>query len=180
MKPVVAAGLGFMGGVLTLFFSRKAGASSRVLPGVGLVSWEKFVGVMASAPKEYVSPRYRLGTFQMDARRLKDVGAMKTAMKGIYGDEAGIWMGKWQEGLTEKKFLGSMPLQYAAFCRSMRAAAPKVSGHVGRIVDGRKCSLSGLLGVCHVAGEGGFVGWVDGAKRFPATTEVFVRTNGIF
>jgi hypothetical protein len=54
---------------------------------------------------------------------------------------------------------------------------------VGKVVDGQPCSLSGLLGVGHLAGEAGVAGWVaDPAvrERFRATTQTFHRTNGIF
>ena len=150
------------------------------LAGVPLLKWEQFVAVMCLAPKSHVSDRGRLGTFQMDARRLRDVGLMSDAVKGQRGSMTGVWVGRWKTPLTEAKFLGSMPLQYAAFVRSMVAAAPKVTEHVGKVVDGKPCSLSGLLGVSHAAGEGGVGSWVDGGKRFPRTTEMFERTNQIF
>lgn len=179
-----AALLGFI--TSSLLGSRKPKADDgpqSPLPGVPLAAWEKFVAIMAVYPKDHVDKRYRLGAFGMDARKLKDVGVLETAGKGVYGDEAGVWMGKWAPGLTEKAFLGSMPLQYAAFIRSMRAAAPKVSRHVGAVVDGSKCSLSGLLGVAHAAGEAGVQSWVADAqvrRRFGKTTEVWKKTNQIF
>lgn len=155
------------------------------LPGlvIPIVAWERFIALMAIYPKDHVGKRYKLGTFGMDARKLKDVGVMKTAVKGIYGDEQGVWMGAWTQPLTESAFLGSMPLQYAAFVRSMRAAAPKVSGWVGKKVDDNVASLSGLLGVAHAAGEAGVESWVADPRirhRFSKTTEAFTRTNGVF
>jgi hypothetical protein len=155
------------------------------IPGfvIPIVAWERFIAIMAIAPKGNVSKRYKLGTFGMDARKLKDVGVMKTAVKGVYGDEDGVWLGAWTSPLTEEGFLGSMPLQYAAFVRSMRAAAPKVSGLVGKKVDGSVASLSGLLGVAHAAGEAGVESWVvdpEIRRRFGRTTEMFTRTNQVF
>lgn len=147
--------------------------------GVPFHAWEKFVSVMVLAPKTHVSPRNRLGTFQMDPKRLKDIGAIKEVKK----NELGAWEGKWSSGLTQSDFLGSLPLQYATFVRSVRAMAPKVSGLVGSEVDGKKASLSGLLGVGHIAGEVGVFGWVSSAderRRFGRTTEMFDKTNGIF
>lgn len=146
---------------------------------VTLGQWEKFVAAIATSPKEHVGRKHRLGAFQMDARKLADVGAMTKAWKGSDGS----WTGEWSQGLTESSFLGSMPLQYAVFVRSMRAAAPKVSPLVGSKVDGKVATLSGLLGVSHAAGERGvasFVSDADVRKKFPATSEMFVRTNGIF
>jgi hypothetical protein len=178
---VPASFLSFLVGAA--FMRRKEGDHKAPLSGVPFLSWERFVAVMVMAPKDHVSKKGKLGTFQMDARRLKDIGAMKTAVKGFKNGEPGVWMGEWSEPLTETAFLGSMPLQYAAFVRSMRAAAPKVSGYVGVEVDGLPCSLSGLLGVSHAAGEAGVKSWVSDPKtrtRFAGTTELFRRANKIF
>lgn len=153
------------------------------LPGIPLIKWERFVTVMAVAPKQRMTPRYRLGTFGMDARRLSDVGFMVAPRKATVGEEAGVWIGEWKRPLTTEKFLGSMPAQYVAFKRSMARMIPKVEGFVGADVDGAKCSLSGLLGVGHLAGEAGVESWVknpDVRRRFKSTTANFARTNGIF
>ena len=153
------------------------------LPGIPLVKWERFVTVMAVAPKRHRTPRCRLGTFGLDARRLSDVGFMVSPRKSTVGGEAGVWIGEWKRPLTTEKFLDSMPAQYTAFKRSMARMAPKVAGFVGADVDGAKCSLSGLLGVGHLAGEAGVKSWVespDVRKRFKSTTANFAKTNGIF
>jgi len=154
------------------------------LPGVPLHSWERFVLVMATAPRRRVTPRYRLGTFGMDARRLCDVGFMTAPRKVEVGGAAGgAWVGQWQAPLTTEKFLQSTPAQYVAFRRSVERMAPKVGELVGAVVDGKVCTLSGLLGVGHMAGEEGVRGWVrDPAvrRRFRATTDNFNRTNDLF
>jgi hypothetical protein len=186
MHPLITipiALLGFLFGRLSTKNAKPNANSGSPLDDVTLGAWEKFVGAMAVAPRNHVGRRGKLGTFQMDARRLADVGAMTRAWKERRGGEEGVWVGDWLEGLTEVSFLGSMPLQYAVFTRSCRAAAPKVSGFCGREVDGRVASLSGLLGVCHVAGErgvGSFVVDESTRERFPATREVFTKVNGIF
>ena len=153
------------------------------LPGIPLARWERFITVMAIAPKRQVTPRYRLGAFGLDARRLADVGFMVSPHKSTVGSEAGVWVGEWKPPLTTEKFLDSMPAQYTAFKRSMARMAPKMAGFVGADVDGAKCSLSGLLGVGHLAGEAGVKSWVenpDVRKRFKSTTANFAKTNGIF
>ena len=177
----------FLGGAV---FGRSRKGLSMTVPkkvspvdGVPLLKWERFVTVMAVAPKQHRTPRYRLGTFGMDARRLSDVGFMVAPRKAVVGGESGVWIGEWKKPLTTDKFLGSMPAQYVAFKRSMVRMIPKVAGFVGAEVDGAKCSLSGLLGVGHLAGEAGVESWVkdpDVRKRFKSTTSNFVRTNGIF
>lgn len=165
---------------------KKAKANDRLtreFAKIDRAGWEEFVSAMETAPRNKISARYKLGAFQMDARRLADVGVMTSARKVSYGPEMGVWMGKWAEGLSEKDFLGSIPLQYAAFVRSIRATAPKVSKYVGTVVEDKTATLSGLLGVAHVAGVTGVESWVADPgvrRRFAATTGVFHRTNGIF
>lgn len=190
---IPTAFLSFLTGAAFGFGKKKDGKLGKSLtspgspfPGIPVAAWERFVAVMVVAPKTHISPKGKLGTFQMDARRLKDVGLMtKASKKPVPGQTSGVWMGQWREPLTTEDFLGSMPLQYAAFVRSCKraAAAPEVSESVGVEVDGRKCSLSGLLGVAHAAGQGAVAGWVVDPKvrhRFTVTTEAFTRTNGIF
>jgi len=138
---------------------------------------------MAIAPKRQVTPRGRLGMFGLDARRLADVGFMTRPRKATIGGETGVWTGEWQQPLTTEKFLASTPAQYEAFKRSMRAMAPKVGAFVGTDVDGMPATLSGLLGVGHLAGEAGVESWVknpDVRHRFAATTQNFHATNNIF
>jgi hypothetical protein len=179
---VGAAMLGFAFGRITKGGKGKTPTVSP-LSGVEPVPWERFIAKMAVTDKRHVGRKGKLGAFQMDARRLADVGAMRRAWKGPRGEEVGAWVGEWAPGLTEDGFLGSIPLQYAVFIRSMRATAPKVSPLVGKVVDGKVATLSGLLGVSHVAGERGVEGFVKDASirtRFPSTVEMFSRTNGIF
>ena len=157
--------------------------SSSPLPGVPLVRWKRFVTIMAVTPKRHVTPRHRFGAFGLDARRLSDVGFMEKPHKTTIGGETGVWTGEWKRPLTTEKFLDSMPVQYLAFKRSMASMTPKVAGLVGTKIDGRECTLSGLLGVGHLAGEAGVESWVknpDVRSRFKATTQKFTQTNEIF
>lgn len=157
--------------------------STSPLPGVPLLAWERFVTVMAVSPPRHVTPRRRMGMFGMDARRLSDVGFMEEPRKAVVGGVDGVWVAEWAAPLTTEKFLASTPAQYEAFNRSCRRLAPRVQGLVGTVVDGQACSLSGLLGVGHLAGEAGVAGWASDPRvreRFRATTQAFHRTNGIF
>ena len=153
------------------------------LNSIPLASWGRFVSIMAIAPRNQVTPRYRLGTFGMDTRRLADVGFMTNPHKATVGGEHGVWVGQWNRPLTTDKFLDSMPAQYEAFKRSAIKMIPVVSGFVGKEVEGTKCTLSGLLGAGHLAGEAGVKSWVEDPAvraRFKATTANFAKTNGIF
>ena len=184
---VPAAVLSFLGG-LAIGNSRRGLSmlppeKPSPLPGVPLASWERFVSIMVVAPKKLVTPRGRMGYFGLDARRLADVGFMREPRKVVVGGETGVWSGTWVPPLSEGAFLGSAPAQYEALARSMRGLAGKVAPMVGTKVDGRAASLSGLLGVAHLAGSGGAVSWArDPATRarFQATTANFERANGLF
>jgi hypothetical protein len=176
---------GFLGGIAA-GQSRKGLSMTKPsspLGNVPIVQWERFVSLMAVSPQSYRSPRGRMGRFGMDARRLADVGFMDAPRKMTIGSETGIWVGEWKKPLDEKKFLGELPVQYEAFKRSMQQMAPRVAPLVGTKVQGVICSLSGLLGVGHLAGEVGVRSWVENPEvrqRFKATTNNFIRTNGVF
>lgn len=149
------------------------------LPGVPLAAWERFVAVMVTAPKTARTERGRLGYFGLDARRLADVGFMS----GAHKTSTGAWSGQWRPPLGEELFLASAGAQYEALSRSMRAHAARLHPLVGVEVDGQAASLSGLLGVAHLAGTAGVRSWAtDPAvrKKFRATTAAFNKTNGIF
>jgi hypothetical protein len=179
---------GFLAGVVMVSSSRREGsttqASSRsALPGVSLIVWRRFVGTMARNPRSYESPRGRLGAFGMDPRRLVDVGFSEKPRKVVVGKETGVWTAEFRKPVTKEKYLASLPLQYESFKRSMQTMLPRVSGFVGFEVDGHHCSLSGLLGVGHHAGESGVESWVKDKKirdKFGKTTEAFRLTNNIF
>jgi hypothetical protein len=178
----------FLGGTLLGRGSRKnlsmlPPSKEGPLPGVPLLSWERFITIVAVAPKRTVTPRGRMGYFGLDARRLADVGFMTRPRKTTVGGETGVWTGEWRAPLTTEKFLGSAPAQYEAFRRSMMKMTPRVGAFVGCGIDGSRATLSGLLGVGHLAGEAGVESWVknpDIRRRFKATTANFARTNGIF
>lgn len=153
------------------------------LPGVLLVRWVRFTTSMARHPGDYSSPRGQLGTFGMDMRRLADVGFAERPRKIVVGGETGVWDADFKTPITKKNFLGSPAAQYLAFRRSMTSMAPVVQEHVGAVVDGTPCTLSGLLGVGHQAGAAGVASWVrDPAVRakFKKTTDTFNLVNGVF
>jgi hypothetical protein len=153
------------------------------LPKVTLVLWSRYVGRMARYPKSYMSPRGRMGAFGMDARRLADVGFCESPRKTTIGREVGVWTADFRMPISKEVYLASLPLQYASFKKSMRKMQPAAVRFVGAEVDGAHCTLSGLLGVGHHAGEAGIESWVKDPKvreRFKATTDTFKRVNGIF
>lgn len=187
MLPLLAVPIGLVG-LLTGISLATGRRGLTMLPqspirGIVLVRWLRFTRTMARSPQNYESPRGRLGAFDMDARRLSDVGLAENLRKAIVGSETGVWTADFKKPLTKEKFLGSLPVQYEAFKRSMVQMTPAVVGFVGAEVDGCRCSLSGLLGVGHMAGVAGVASWVkspETRKKFKNTTETFQLTNGIF
>jgi len=185
--PLIAIPVGLVG-LLTGISLATGRRGLTMLPqspikGVVLVRWLRFTRTMARRPRDYESPRGRLGAFDMDARRLSDVGFAENPRKVIVGSETGVWTADWKKPISKDVFLGSLPVQYEAFKRSMVQMTPAVVGFVGTEVDGCRCSLSGLLGVGHMAGVAGVASWVknpDTRKKFNNTTETFQLTNGIF
>jgi hypothetical protein len=153
------------------------------LLGVPTTAWHRFVTVMVVAPASCRAPRGRLGLFGMTPRHLADVGFMTGPRKTVVEGEPGVWTGDWASPLDEAAFLGSVPVQYEAFSRSMRRTAEAARPHVGTVVDGVPATLSGLLAVGYSAGTRGIGDWVKntGARaRFAATTEAFLKANDIF
>lgn len=187
MLPLIALPVGLIG-LLTGAALATGRRGLTMLPkspikGVVLVSWTRFTTTMARHPRGGKTSRGRLGAFGMDGRRLADVGFMTTPKKVTVGSETGVWVGEWKKPLSEELYLKSLPAQYASFKRSMVTMAPKIQGFVGAKIDGKTATLSGLLGVGHLAGEQGVASWVKDAgirKKFAKTTETFHLTNGIF
>jgi hypothetical protein len=176
---------GFLTGISLLAPSREGLTMLPRSPikGVILIRWTRFVTRMARHPRNYASPRGRYGMFGMDMRRLSDVGYATNPRKTTKDGEQGIWVGDWKEPLTESVYLSKSPTQYEAFKRSMVAMVPKAEQFIGVMVDGASCSLSGLLGVGHHAGENGIESWVKdptARERFKATTQTFNHVNGLF
>jgi len=150
--------------------------------GILIVRWTRFRRLMARHPRDYDSAG-RLGAWGMNARSLHDAGLMEAPKKITVGRDVGVWSGDWKKPLSKEKFLGSLPLQARGFELATQKLVPAASSLVGSIVDGKTCSLSGLLGVGHVAGAAGLADWVKNEasrKKFEKTTATFNLTNGVF
>lgn len=187
MHPILILPLGLIG-FLTGFSLGKGRKGLSMLPqsplpGIIQGAWLRYTIIMARRPLGWQSPRGQMGAFGMDARRLADVGLMVAPKKSTIGRETGVWTGEWRKPLSQESYLKSLPLQYTGFKRSMVSLTPKVLGFVGAVVDGKKCTLSGLLGVGHLAGESGVESWVKDPKvreKFKKTTDTFNLVNGVF
>ncbi len=149
--------------------------------------WTRFVMIMGRAKSGTVSPKGHLGIFQMGMRRLGDLGLAKNVRKGERNGEQGVWLGVWNAPLSEARFLASPELQYKIFVRSMQTYRREIErqfkNEIGREIEGKAATLSGLLAVAHHAGIPGLEKWLKGdppREKFPQTTAAYKAATGIF
>ena len=153
------------------------------LPGISADAWRRFVQALKGTSLGARSVSGRLGLFSIHLRRLAELGYVQA----VHRTPAGMLAAEWVEPLTEAAFLSNLRLQYGAFVESVSGLAEEIARRytsaVGRLVDGRPASLSGLLAVAHRLGIGGLEAWLasesERARQRIATT-AFERANGIF
>ena len=148
----------------------RALAPGSPIPGVADDSWRTFVTYLAREAPTYSSGR-SIGQYRQRRERLADLG------------------------IDPRSIIGSVVAQRAALDADLADAynhavrSGLVAEHVGRsiVVPGREgaeaITLSGLLGVIQCAGLDGAVGWLErpgDRKRYPHTSQVHLRTNGVF
>lgn len=158
------------------------------LPGTDPGDWEKFSSALKSNMAPDAAERGRVGSYAISMRRLADLGIVKNAKKvPVPGDSRkDTWRADWT-GTTQQKFLGDEGLQQEVLARSLRDYADQIrnkySAAIGKPLGDDVVTLSGLLGVAHVAGLRGLESWLrsgDERQKFSGTTKVFEATNGIF
>jgi len=149
-------------------------------------AWTAFTRGLGKSISTDVDSRYRLGIFAMGARRLADLGLMRSPKKTTWKGRTGVWLADWIPPHSETRFLASPEAQYRTFLASMidyrRAitSKPELASVIGKEIGDKKATLSGLLAVVHHAGLGGLGKWISGERRVPATTEAFNAATGIF
>lgn len=150
--------------------------------------WTRFVKCVMGNDPRAITDSFALGLFGFGARRLVDLKVMKDPRQTQYGGRS-VWAGTWIAPLTMQKFLADRALQYQLFFVSMRDYAHRITNTpaaralIGQELEGHQISLSGMLGVMHVAGWSGGLKWFASPgdrARFPATTAAFLKCNGIF
>lgn len=175
--------------------SELAGASGTKIPSpwkdVSDSAWTRFATAVAEGHAvSEVNPRGFFGIFQLGVRRLCDLSVMSSPRsrneKGADGQNIRIWEGTWL--ISKENFFSDAKLQYDLFAKSMElyrnVIAEKYKQVVGlEIFPGQKATLSGLLGIAHMAGSEGMHKWLtqsDIRQKFSWVTEAFKKTNGIF
>lgn len=59
----------------------------------------------------------------------------------------------------------------------------KLGSYIGKEVDGKTITLSGIVGLVSAAGMRGAVKWMNSESdrtKYPGTTQVFNQMNGLF
>jgi hypothetical protein len=99
-----------------------------------------------------------------------------------------IWTADLLSPPTIEEFLESSKLQYAAFSKSIldylpTILRPQFTAFVGKDIEGKRVSISGLLAVAHVAGIEGLKSWLsnpEDREKYPNTTGAFLKATEIF
>lgn len=166
--------------------------------GVSNAQWSRFVKALSVKDPTTVSPTFHLGSFMVGMRRLQDLGYVtgveKVEWRGLdgKGTPRKVWRGKWKAPLTLAKFLGDISVQYKVFKestidhqRDVLKSYKKYLKKKVKLPDGSEAiiTLSGLLALAKAAGITGMGRWLtqptDRAK-FPNTTRLFMKANGLF
>jgi hypothetical protein len=145
-------------------------------------AWTRFVRTLGGTPLDFRSPSGRLGLFSIHLHRLAELGHVRD----LHRITSGALAADWVEPEAEAAFLASPRLQYEVLVESLSGLADEIAGRpfpIGRHVDGRRTSLSGLLAVAHRLGIAGLERWVASGPeraRQRIATAMFERANGIF
>ncbi len=133
-------------------------------------AWCEFVMRLAREAPTFSSSRH-VGQYRQRRDRLTELGINPNAIHGSAG--------------AQRSALDAD----LADAYGHAAAGGLLTEHLGRAITmpghngAETITLSGLLGVIQCAGLEGAVGWLErpnDRKRFPHTTQAFLRTNGVF
>lgn len=133
--------------------------------GVSNDEWTDFVGKLKTQEPSYRSERH-IGAYHHNTNRLNELGIDP----GSLADEAS------QYGALEADFKDTLS-RHAKLINEFAGDVIYINGQQTPI------TRSGILGLIKCAGVDGATGWLrnEGDRaRYPMTTEMFLRTNGMF
>jgi len=133
-------------------------------------AWRTFVVLLAREAPQFESSRH-VGQYRQRRERLAELGVDPRAIHG----SAAAQRAALDADLADAHRHAAEGGLLAEHLRRTIA----VPGHDGPTA----ITLSGLLGVIQCAGLDGAVGWLErpnDRKRYPHTTQAFLRTNGVF
>lgn len=140
------------------------------IEGVDSIDWSKFCNKISRETPLYASARH-VGQYRQRKERLAELG------------------------IDPKSVLGDADAQRRALdvdladAHQHAQASGLADDHLHRLIalpgndDPHTVTLSGVLGVIQAAGLEGAVSWLENPadrKRYPHTTQAFVRSNGVF
>jgi hypothetical protein len=140
------------------------------LPGVSDDAWRQFVALLAREAPTFSSSRH-VGQYRQRRERLAEFGVDPYTIQG--------------SAVAQRQALDTDLTD----AHHHAAAGGVLAKHLGRpiVIPGHEgteaISLSGVLGVIQCAGLDGAVSWLESSndrKRYPHTTQAFLRTNGVF
>lgn len=140
------------------------------LPGVPDEAWRQFVALLARESPAFSSSRH-VGQYRQRRERLAEFGIDPHMIQG--------------SAAAQRKALDTD----LADAHHHAAAGGVLAKHLGRsiVIPGHEgttmITLSGVLGVIQCAGLDGAVGWLESSndrRRYPHTTQSFLRTNNLF
>jgi hypothetical protein len=155
------------------------------LPEASDEQWARFVRLMQTGDVAAVTPTGQVGLFQTRLKRLEDLGLARDVRR-VAVDGGARWMATFRAPLSLQRLLSDPLLQYRIFAASMRRYRDEILSHdrgaLGRQLEGRRVTLSGLLAVAHHAGPA-LASWLANAQdrqRFARTTSAYQATTEVF
>lgn len=154
------------------------------------LKWTRFIKSMVRDVSD-VSATNHVGYFSFAWSRLVKLGLAKDLRKEEKQTPSGVrklWTADLIPPPTLDEFLKSSKLQYDAFVKSMLDYLPTLLADryrefIGKEIEGKRVTLSGLLAVVHQAGIDGLKSWLANPAdrtKYPHTTAAFVKSSEIF
>ena len=148
--------------------------------------WARFVRLMQVGDVAAVTPTGQVGVFQTRLKRLEDLGLVSDVRRVQHAGAAPSWTATFRPPLTLARLLSDLMLQYRIFVVSMKRYRDEVLARhrdaIGKVVEGKPATLSGLMAVSQHAGPalGSWITSEADRKRFKQTTAAYGRTTGVF
>lgn len=140
------------------------------LAGVTDEAWRQFVSLLARESPLFSSSRH-VGQYRQRRERLAEFGIDPQAIQGSAAAQ--------RQALDTDLVDAHHHAAAGGVLAKHLGRSVAIPGHEGPVV----ITLSGVLGVIQCAGVDGAVGWLESSndrKRYPHTTQAFLRTNGVF
>ena len=163
----------------------ESGTYSSPLPEATDEQWARFVRQMQTGEVSTVTPAGQVGVFKIRMKRLEDLGLAKNVRReNFHGGTT--WTANFRPPLTMKRLLADPLLQYRVFAASMKSYRADIlarhRGDLGREIEGKTATLSGLLAVAHHAGPA-LDSWLaseNDRRRFVKTSTAYGLSTGVF